>query len=78
MNDTRPLARKSPRKPPTEPPAAPKAIVLQLGPHKFSVAVWIGEHDDQPVYYILRENIREAALAATVARRLARELERSA
>jgi hypothetical protein len=74
MNSRRRLAPK----PLPEPAVAPKAVVLQLGPHKFSVAVWIGEQDGQPVYCILRENIREAALAATVARRLARELARPA
>jgi membrane peptidoglycan carboxypeptidase len=61
-----------------EPPVAPRAIMLQFGPHKFSVAVWIGEQDGQPVYYLLGENIREAAVAATVTRRLARELARPA
>jgi hypothetical protein len=57
-----------------EPPVAPRAIMLQFGPHKFSIAVWTGEQDGQRVYYLLGENIREAAVAATVARRLAREL----
>ena len=54
-------------------PTAPKAIILQLEPHKFSVAVWIGDQDGQPVYSIVHENIREAAVAGPLAREAARK-----
>ena len=56
------------------PPAAPKAIILLLEPHKYSVAFWIGNQDGQPVYSIVHENIREAAVAATLAREAARNV----
>ena len=45
-------------------------IVLQLGPHDFAVAVWIRDEGEQPVYEIREREIREAKIAATVARRL--------
>jgi hypothetical protein len=54
------------------PPTAPKAIILMLEPHKYSVAVWIGDQNGEPVYSIVHENIREAAVAATLAREAAR------
>jgi hypothetical protein len=55
-------------------PTAPRAIILMLEPHKYSIAVWIGEQDGQPVYSIVHENIREAAVAATLAREAARNV----
>jgi membrane peptidoglycan carboxypeptidase len=56
------------------PPTAPTAIILMLEPHKYSVAVWIGDQNGQPVYSIVHENIREAAVAATLAREAARNV----
>ena len=56
-----------PQRPPdtTRPP-----IVLELGPHDYAVAVWIRDEGEQPVYEIREREIREAKVAAAVARRL--------
>jgi hypothetical protein len=67
-------AEKSKRAADPPPPTAPTAIILQLEPHKYSVAVWVGDQDGQPVYSIVHENIREAAVAATLAREAARNV----
>jgi hypothetical protein len=60
-----------PRKPParssTQPPRHP-AIVLQLEPHKYAVAVGRRDEDGEPVYEILHRDIRELKVAATLAR----------
>ena len=55
-----------PRKTPT--PDRRPAIVLQLEPHEYAVAVWRRDEDGEPVYEILHENIREVTVAATLAR----------
>jgi hypothetical protein len=60
--------------PPPTAPTAPKAIILHLEPHKYSIAVWIGDQDGQQVYSIVHENIREAAVAATLSREAARNV----
>ena len=44
------------------------AIVLRLGPHDFAVAVWLRDEGEVPVYEIKQREIREASVAATVAR----------
>jgi hypothetical protein len=57
-----------------EPAASrPKAIILQLEPHKFSVAVWRRDEDGEAVYEIVHENIRDVRVAATLARDTAKE-----
>jgi hypothetical protein len=44
-------------------PTSPRAIVLQLEPHKFAVAVWRRDEDGEPIYEILHENIRDVSVA---------------
>jgi hypothetical protein len=58
-----------PRKQPS--PLLPRprpAIVLQLEPHRYAVAVWRRDEDGEPVYEILHDNVREVKIAATLAR----------
>jgi hypothetical protein len=43
-------------------------IVLQLGPHDFAVAVWIRDEGTVPLYEVRHRDIREASVAAAVAR----------
>jgi hypothetical protein len=43
-------------------------IVLHLGPHDFAVAVWIRDEGTVPVYAVRQREIREASVAAAVAR----------
>ena len=43
------------------------AIVPELEPHKYAVAVWRRDEDGEPVYEILHESIRELKVAATLA-----------
>ena len=58
------------RKNAPQPPADRRrpAIVLQLEPHKFAVAVWRWDEEGVAVYAIVNEDIREVKLAATLAR----------
>lgn len=49
-------------------PARRPAIILELEPHKYAVAVWRRDEAGEPVYEILHENIRELKVAATLAR----------
>jgi hypothetical protein len=59
------VARKNAPQPPAD---RRPAIVLQLEPHKFAVAVWRRDEDGSPVYEIVHEDIREVKVAATLAR----------
>jgi hypothetical protein len=43
-------------------------IILHLGPHDFAVAVCIRDEDGVPIYEVRHRDIREASVAATVAR----------
>jgi hypothetical protein len=43
-------------------------IVLHLGPHDFAVAVWIRDEGNVPLYEVRHRDIREASVAAAVAR----------
>jgi len=52
-------ARDQPRRP---------AIILEIEPHKYAVAVWRRDEDGEPVYEILHRDIRELKVAATLAR----------
>ena len=52
---------------PTRAPQHP-AIILQVEPHRYAVAVWRRDENGEPVYEILHENIRELTVAATMAR----------
>jgi hypothetical protein len=59
-----------PRKPPARSPAQPlrhSAIVLQLEPHKYAVAVWRRDEDGEPVYEIPHERTSALKVAATLA-----------
>ena len=49
------------------------AIILQLEPHKYAVAVWRRDEDGSPVYEIVHEDIREVKVAATLARTIEAE-----
>jgi hypothetical protein len=44
--------------------AKPCAIVLQIEPHKYAVAVWRRDEDGEAVYENVHRNIRDARLAA--------------
>ena len=43
-------------------------IVLEFGPHDFAVAAWTRDERGVDVYRIVQREIREASVAATVAR----------
>jgi len=61
------------RKQPSSPPASkPRAIILQIEPFKYTVAVWRRDEDGEGVYEIVHENIRDAGVAATLAREAAK------
>ena len=47
-------------------------IVLQIGPHDFAVAVWVRDEGGVGVYEIRHREIREASVAATVAKQAAK------
>lgn len=66
-----------PRKKPTPPADSQRpAIVLQLEPHRYAVAVWRRDEDGEPVYELVHDDIREVKIAATLARTAEREAER--
>ena len=46
----------------------PVAIILQLGPHDFAVAVWVRDEGGVGIYEIRQREIREASVEATEAR----------
>ena len=52
---------------PTRAPQHP-AIILQVEPHRYAVAVWRRDEDGEPAYEILHDNIREVKITATLAR----------
>ena len=56
-----------PRKTSPARPGRP-AIILQLEPHRYAVAVWGRDEGGEPVYEIAHDNIREVKIAATLAR----------
>ena len=58
--------------PPEAPPARPP-LILQLDLHDFAVVAWVrDEHGDgEPVYRIVRQGIKAARIAASLARTLA-------
>ena len=43
-------------------------VVLELGPHDFALATWTRDERGVGVYRIVQREIREASVAATVAR----------
>jgi hypothetical protein len=59
-----------PRKTPERTRDQPRrpAIILELEPHKYAVAVCRRDEAGEAVYQILHENIRELKVAATLAR----------
>ena len=60
------------KEPPAEPPPGRRPIVLELGPRNWSIATWMRDERDVPVYRITHRDIR-AASTATIARKLQRE-----
>jgi hypothetical protein len=60
------------------PSKAPPAIILQLEPRKYAVAVWRRDENGVPVDEIVQENIRDASVAMTLAREAAKPNRRAA
>jgi hypothetical protein len=45
-------------------------VILQLDLHDFAVLAWVRDEDGEPVYRIVRQGIKAATIAATLARKL--------
>ena len=58
--------------PPAPPSPEHPPVILQLGLHDFAVLEWVRDEDGEPVYRIVRQGIKAAKIAATLARKLAR------
>jgi hypothetical protein len=61
------VPRKTPARAQAQPHRHP-AIILEIEPHKYAVAVWRRDEGGEPVYEILHRDIREVKVAATLAR----------
>ena len=45
-------------------------VILQLGPRDYSVLAWVRDEDGEPVYRVVKDKIKAAKIAATLARQL--------
>lgn len=48
-------------------------MILQRDLHDFAVLSWVRDEDGAPVYRIVKQGIKAAKIAATLARRLVKE-----
>jgi hypothetical protein len=44
------------------------SVILQLGTRDFSVLAWVRDKDGEPVYRMVKDRIKAATPAATIAR----------
>jgi len=45
-------------------------VILQLGPRDYSVLAWVRDEDGEPIYRIVKQGIKAAKIATTLARKL--------